>query len=101
VNEARGHVGGDTQGLMNDVLKNYGDYDTLRQMERVTRLRQNLNSNHMDRGNKYKLKDIMFLDLGLESYVRVLTERIMHIDLGFGGFIRETTIILANLVLSY
>jgi hypothetical protein len=55
----------------------------------------------MDRGNKWKLKDILFLDLALESYLRVLTEKIMHIDLGFEGYIRETTIILSNLVLSY
>lgn len=50
-NDARQHVGGDTKGLMDDVLRNFGDSDTLRQMDRVTKLRQNLNSNHMDRGN--------------------------------------------------
>jgi hypothetical protein len=43
----------------------------------------------------------MFLDLALESYLRVLTEKIMHIDLGFEGYIRETSIVLANLALSY
>jgi hypothetical protein len=42
-NEARRHVGQDTNGMMDDVLKNYHDHDILRQMERVTRLRQNLN----------------------------------------------------------
>lgn len=101
VNEAKGHVGGDTQGMMTDILRNYSDHDTLRQMERVTRLRQNLSANHMDRSNKWKLRDILFLDLALESYLRVLTEKIMHLDLGFDGYIRETTIIIANLALSY
>lgn len=100
-NEARGHVGNDTRQMMDDVLRNYGDHDTLRQMERVTRLRQNLCSYHLDRGNNRKLKDVLFLDLGLESYVRVLTERIMHIDIGFEGYVREVSIILNNLVLSY
>jgi len=29
-NEARQHVGGDTHGMMNDILRNFGDHDTLR-----------------------------------------------------------------------
>jgi len=48
-----------------------------------------------------KLKDVMFLDLCLESYLRVLTERIMHIDIGFEAYVREVAIILNNLVLNY
>jgi hypothetical protein len=55
----------------------------------------------MDRGNTRKLKDIMFLDLGLEVYLRLLTERIMHINIGFDGYVREAAIILNNLSLSY
>ena len=43
----------------------------------------------------------MFLDLGLESYIRVLTERIMHIDIGFEAYVREASIILNNISLSY
>ncbi len=38
-NEARGHVGNDTRNMMDDVLRNFGDSDTLRQMDRVTKLR--------------------------------------------------------------
>jgi hypothetical protein len=29
-NEAKGHVGGDTKGMIDDVLRSYGDSDTLR-----------------------------------------------------------------------
>ena len=43
----------------------------------------------------------MFLDLCLESYTRTLTERIMHIDIGFQAYLREVSIILNNLKLSY
>jgi hypothetical protein len=43
----------------------------------------------------------MFLDLGLEAYLRGLTERVMNVDMGFEGFIREGAIILSNLLLSY
>lgn len=37
----------------------------------------------------------------MESYTRQLTERIMHIDIGFDQYIREAMILLDNLVLSY
>lgn len=41
-NEAKQHVGNDTKGMMDDVLRNFNDSDTLRQMERVSKLRFNL-----------------------------------------------------------
>ena len=100
-NEAKQHVGNDTKGMIDDVMRNYNDHDTLRQMERVSKVRFNLNQNHMDFGNQKKLKDIMFLDLALEAYLRQLTEKIIHIDIGFEAFIREAAIILSNLTLSY
>jgi len=100
-NEAKQHLGGDAKALVDDLVANYGDHDTLRQMERVSKLRHNLVLNHMDRGNRGKLKDVMFLDLALEGYLRALAERIIHIDIGFEAYVRETAIILSNLVLSY
>lgn len=100
-NEAKQHVGNDTKGMIDDVMRNYNDQDTLRQMERVSKVRFNLNQSHMDFGNQKKLKDIMFLDLALEAYLRQLTEKIIHIDIGFEAYIREAAIILSNLTLSY
>ena len=99
--EGGGHVGGDTHTLIGDIQGNFKDNDTLRQMDRVLNLRKNLCHNHMDKNNTQKLKDVMFLDLCLESYTRTLTERIMHIDIGFQSYLREVGIILNNLKLSY
>ena len=99
-NEAKKSIQGETVGLIDDLLRNLGDHDTLRQMERVTRLRYSL-KNHYDRNNQRKLKDVMFLDLSLESYLRSLAEKIIHIDIGFDSYIREAAIILSNLTLSY
>ena len=99
--EAKRHVGGDIHHQMNEVQSNYGDHDVLRQMDRVLSLRGNLCQHHMDRNNTAKLKDILFLDLCLESYTRQLTERIMHVDIGFEAYIREVAIILNNLCLTY
>lgn len=86
---------------MNEVQANFKDHDVLRQMERIQHLRSNLCHNHLDRSNTQKLKDILFLDLCLEGYLRKLTEQIMHIDIGFNEYIREISIILSNLILSY
>ena len=70
-------------------------------MERVSALRHNLCNHHLNHNDTQKLKDILFLDLCLEQYLRQLTERIMHIDIGFEGYVREVSIILSNLALSY
>lgn len=70
-------------------------------MDRVLALRANLCHNHMDRNNTQKLRDISFLDLCCEGYLRALTERIMHVDIGFEAYVREVGIILNNLRLSY
>lgn len=70
-------------------------------MDRVYALRQNLCQHHLDCNNIGKLKDILFLDLALEGYTRQLTEKIMHIDIGFDQYIREISIILNNLCLSF
>ena len=69
-NEAKQHLGNDTKGMIDDIMRNYNDHDTLRQMERVSALRFNLNQNHMTLNNQRKLKDIIFLDLALEGYLR-------------------------------
>lgn len=69
-NEAKQHLGNDTKGMIDDLMRNYNDHDTLRQMERVSALRFNLNQNHMTLNNQRKLKDILFLDLALEGYLR-------------------------------
>lgn len=39
VDEARNHLGGEGNQCINDVLANFKDHDTLRQMDRVTRVR--------------------------------------------------------------
>jgi alpha-glucan,water dikinase len=99
-NEAKRSIQGETVGHIDEVLRNYNDHDTLRQMDRVSKLRYSLR-NHFDKGNQRKLKDVMFLDLVLEGYLRSLAERIIHLDIGFEAFIREGAIILGNLSLSY
>ena len=49
----------------------------------------------------HKIKDVLFLDLCLEGYVKTLSDRIMHIDIGFEAYVRQVGILLSNLTLSY
>ena len=51
--------------------------------------------------NNHKIKDVLFLDLCLEGYIKTLSDRIMHIDIGFEAYVRQVGILLANLALSY
>ncbi len=43
----------------------------------------------------------MFLDLGLEAYMRGLTEKVMGYNIGFDNYLKEGGMILSNLLLSY
>ena len=102
VDEARGHIGADGNGAINDVLGNFGDHDTLRQLERVTHARSILARNHLNQHqNNHKIKDVLFLDLCLEGYAKTLCDKIIHIDIGFPAYVRQVGILLANLSLSY
>ena len=82
------------------MMRNFGDHDVLRQMDRVQKIRYQL-SHHYDVHNHHKLKEVMFLDLALEGYLRALGERIMNIDIGFEAYIREASIFLSSLTISY
>lgn len=71
-------------------------------MERVTHLRSLLTKNHLnEHQHNNKIKDVLFLDLCLEGYVKTLSDRIMHIDIGFEQYVRQVGILLANLSMSY
>ena len=70
-------------------------------MNRALALRKNLLSNHLSQNNIRKLKDVVYLDIGLEAYLRQLTEKVMHVQMDFQVYLAEIGIILNNLCLSY
>ena len=47
------------------------------------------------------MRDVLFLDLCLEGYIKTLSDRIMHIDIGFEAYVRQVGILMTNLALSY
>ena len=48
IDESRGHFGNDVNGALDDMLNNFKDHDTLRQMERVTNIREMLTRDHIN-----------------------------------------------------
>ncbi len=46
--EARVHLGTHEHGAIDDMMLNFNDSDTLRQMDRVTLLRSKLNAYHLN-----------------------------------------------------
>jgi len=85
-----------------EIIRNKNDWDTLKQIYRVTDGRDLLNK--IIYGNlrdSNKLRDLLFYDICLESYLRQLIEKIIHINLEFGHYVSEITAILKNLVISY
>ena len=57
---------------MEEIFENYYHWDNILQMQRVTKARVNMN-----RTIRYAddVKDVLFLDLALESYTRSINEK--------------------------
>jgi alpha-glucan,water dikinase len=87
------------QGQFGEVMENTGHWDTLKQMQRVTGARQQLwrELGHSDLNKK---RDLHFADAALESNVRLLTEKIIHVQLDPGLLIWELNMLLENFVLT-
>jgi hypothetical protein len=101
-NEARSSLGHEEHRLIDDLLKNLHDADTLNQIDRVIAIRKKLFHYHIHPNQATnKLKDIMFLDICLENYVKTLCDRIVHIDIGFKSYLRQISQILDNLRMSF
>jgi hypothetical protein len=83
-NEARGHLGQAEHSLINDILSNFSTHDVILQIDRVTSLRSNLEKFHL-KGNQCngKMRDLLFLDLALEAYVKTLSDKIISEPIPF------------------
>ena len=93
--------GGNDQPF-NEILYFKDDWDTLKQIWRVTTGREALqniiNNSINDHG---KLRDLLFFDSALEMYLKQLVEKIIHINLEFPHLINEVTAILRNVLLTF
>jgi alpha-glucan,water dikinase len=81
-----------------DVMKNKDHWDTLQQIRRVTEAREVLSGIVKDNaGDIGKIRDLLFFDICLEDYVRILVEKIIHVNLSFDLYFDELVFIVRNI----
>ena len=93
---------GDKRGVFEEIIKCKDDNNVLNQIGRVTNGREvlyNLIKNNLN--DIFKLRDFLFLEISLESYVRQLVEKILHIKLNMQQYIDEISLILRNIKVSF
>jgi hypothetical protein len=87
---------GNNYQIFNEIIYFKDDWDTLKQIWRVTNGREilkNLIENALnDHG---KLRDLLFFDDALQLYLRQIIEKILHINLDLNNYI---SIIILNLI---
>lgn len=87
-----------------DVINNLHHWDSLKQMGRITEARIGLNkliSATAKNSETDKLRDLLFLDLALETYMRQLVEKIIHINMDFALYIDEINLIIQNILTNF
>ena len=98
----KGIIGGNACNKMNEILKNKETNDVIGQIRRVAELREELDGIiKREIGNNGKLREVLFLEISLEVYVRQLVERVIHIKLDFKSYITEISLVLRNIKISY
>ena len=100
----KNYIGNNAINKMEEILKNKEREEIIPQLKRVTELREELDKIIKDLINKednMKLREVLFLEISLELYVRQLVEKMIHIKLDFQEYINEISIVLKNIQLSF
>ena len=101
----RNYIGRSGISIMEQIIQKKDDNncnEVIAQIKRVTELRDILQQViyfYID--NNTILREVLFLDLSLEVYVRQLVEKIIHIKLEYKMYIEEISYILKNIQISY
>ena len=97
----KGIIGG-ACSKMDEILRNKNSDDVIAQIRRVAEVREELqNVIKGCCGNNGKLREVLFLELSLEVYVRQLVEKVIHIKLDYKNYIIEIGLVLRNIKVSY
>ena len=91
---------GNDYQIFNEIIYFKDDWDTLKQIWRVTNgreiLKKLIENSFNDHG---KLRDLLFFDDALQLYLRQIIEKILHINLDFSNYVSIITALLKNLIL--
>ena len=97
-------IGNTSINKMEDILKNKETNDVISQLGKVADLREELEKvikNLINSGDNMKLREVLFLEISLEVYVRQLVEKMIHIKLDFKKYISEISMVLKNIKISF
>ena len=98
------YVIGDKCYVFDDIVNNKNSPDVLGLIGKVTYGRNILDGiigGVVGCGDSGKMRDLIFLDIALEDFLRQLIEKIIHINFSYEEYIREITYILENLKVTY
>ena len=100
----KNYIGNNAINKMEEILKNKETEDIIPQLNRVAELREELEKiikDLINKGDNMKLREVLFLEISLEIYVRQLVEKMIHIKLEFKDYISEIAIVLKNIKISF
>ena len=100
----KNYIGNNAINKMEEILKNKETEDIITQLNRVAELREELEKiikDLINKGDNMKLREVLFLEISLEIYVRQLVEKMIHIKLEFKDYISEIAIVLKNIKISF
>jgi alpha-glucan,water dikinase len=95
--------GGDVMGALRFIVDNRDSMDitvVTRLFTTITWIRQRIREVMVSERTLGRLKDLLFLDLSLMEYLRVLTERNLHANLGGHTLMQLIDLSLENLLLT-
>ena len=100
------YIIGDKSNIYEDIINNVNNdnVNVINQIQKITFGRQILNKiieNVIKESDIGKMRDIIFFDISLENYIRLLVEKIIHIQISYNDYINEITLILENIKISY
>lgn len=103
INEARYILDEETGGLLDGIWhqKDTGIKGLVDYVKDITRFRMLLNERLKGEADTRRVRDMLFLDLALEDFLRVVIERNIHKDLDGDGLVELIEMVLENIRFSY
>ena len=100
----KNYIGNNAIEKMEDILKNKDTTEIIPQLNKVAELREELSkiiNNLISQSDNMKLREVLFLEISLEIYVRQLIEKMIHIQLDYKTYIQEISILLRHIKISF
>ncbi|MBW2163567.1 MAG: hypothetical protein JRF43_03735, partial [Deltaproteobacteria bacterium] len=85
-------------GLMDFIWAHRDNMDACMLIEKITEARRRLKTQWQ--GNSSVVRDLLFLDLALENFLRVVVERSLHLHLSADQLVELIAMVLENLLIS-